>query len=858
MDKDLFQNVLIKVLILVLMVLNAGFCYSVRTDDHVNFPEQISAWTGSCVLIPCYEKDNRRINNFLWYQNPEYDDDKKQWTRTVVYDNKNTKKVDSHFEGRVKPYVGQGNGACGIVLHNVQEGDSGYYRLRTIDGNDQWMTKKNVSLTVSDSGPELMIRPVGVGREYQKLTLSCYVHYYCPDYDIKLSWDGDVRGETKTTVPRLEWSVRNKKPIMTEAEFTFTPTWEDHNKTIQCALTKGDSEVTKTGPVVLNIQYSPKGVRIRPETSPVTISKGEEVALECTAESSNPPIDTYRWYKSANNIVGSNSHYSARESGTYYCEAENTIGRTRSKGVAINVLYAPTVTLKIPSREIREGSQYTLTCSVDANPQLVNITWYKDYEKILNKNRDTLTFPYIREQESGSYHCEAQNIIGSESSADVYVDVVYAPKNPEVVVEPKKPSFVEGSSLRFSCNVNSSNPGVSQITWYKNEKVMASERKNYIIIDTIKEEHHGNYMCKAGNKIGATSSQAVSINVLYPPKGVRVTPQAQIITEGDRIRLACSVDKSNPTVTEFRWYKDSALQPHRNKEITFPGIKRTDSGKYTCEARNGIGNVTSQPITLNVQYAPVGVMVSSIPSNLVTEHTKVTLTCTAQAYPNTISYAIYKDGVLLKYSQSLVLDYIQLSDGGEYYCMATNSIGSGTSRTIDIHVSYGLTSIGKYIGIAVGIFTLLVLLIVAIHFKIWKMVFRFKADDSESHFIVMKKTHPELPDNAARQSPPVGSHLDQLNYSIIQFPPQPEGGAASRTNPNDQGVIYSVLQKTSKAHEYENTTSGTQEENSDEIHYSTIANLPRGGMVPSRTSEVEYAMLSTQQNINSTQQNIYS
>uniref|UniRef100_A0A1B8Y6Z7 B-cell receptor CD22 n=1 Tax=Xenopus tropicalis TaxID=8364 RepID=A0A1B8Y6Z7_XENTR len=456
--------------------MQASFCYSVRTDDHVNFPEQISAWTGSCVLIPCYEKDNRRINNFLWYQNPEYDDDKKQWTRTVVYDNKNTKKVDSHFEGRVKPYVGQGNGACGIVLHNVQEGDSGYYRLRTIDGNDQWMTKKNVSLTVSDSGPELMIRPVGVGREYQKLTLSCYVHYYCPDYDIKLSWDGDVRGETKTTVPRLEWSVRNKKPIMTEAEFTFTPTWEDHNKTIQCALTKGDSEVTKTGPVVLNIQYSPKGVRIRPETSPVTISKGEEVALECTAESSNPPIDTYRWYKSANNIVGSNSHYSARESGTYYCEAENTIGRTRSKGVAINVLYAPTVTLKIPSREIREGSQYTLTCSVDANPQPVNITWYKDYEKILNKNRDTLTFPTIREQDSGSYRCKADNIIGSESSADVYVDVVYAPKNPEVVVEPKKPSFVEGSSLRFSCNVNSSNPGVSQFTWYKNEKVMASER----------------------------------------------------------------------------------------------------------------------------------------------------------------------------------------------------------------------------------------------------------------------------------------------------------------------------------------------------------------------------------------------
>ncbi|OCT55919.1 hypothetical protein XELAEV_18000446mg [Xenopus laevis] len=186
-----------------------------------------------------------------------------------------------------------------------------------------------------DSTPEFMIKPVEVGRESWKLTLSCYINYYCPDDSIRLSWAGDVKGDKVQIIPKIKESLDNKETIRTETTLSFNPNWTDHNKTIECVLTRGNNKVIKT--VVLNIQYPPKGVRILPETSTITIREGEEVPLECSAESSNPPIVRYQWYKSNNKVTEDKSHYKARESGTYYCAAENEIDRTRSTSVTINV-----------------------------------------------------------------------------------------------------------------------------------------------------------------------------------------------------------------------------------------------------------------------------------------------------------------------------------------------------------------------------------------------------------------------------------------------------------------------------------------------------------------------------------------
>ncbi|OCT56883.1 hypothetical protein XELAEV_18004280mg [Xenopus laevis] len=292
-----------------------------------------------------------------------------------------------------------------------------------------------------DSTPEFMIKPVEVGRESQKLTLSCYINYYCPDDSIRLSWAGDVKGDEKQIFPKIKESLDNKETIRTETTLSFNPIWTDHNKTIECVLTRGNNKVSKT--VVLNIQ------------------------CQCLIQN-----------RKQEGLSSTKYNYMEQQWAPF------ATGRTKTVLAVTNV-----------DSNGRLAQKLDFTPKIDANP----------------------------------------------------------PKNPEVVLQPKKTSYVEGSNVQLRCSINSSNPEVSQITWFKDGNSWAYEKGNnkpndYIIIDRIKEEHRGSYTCKAANKIGDTPSKPVFINVLYPPKDVRIKPQSPVV-EGISASLHCSVGRSNPALS---------------------------------------------------------------------------------------------------------------------------------------------------------------------------------------------------------------------------------------------------------------------------------------------------------------------
>lgn len=73
----------------------------------------------------------------------------------------------------------------------------------------------------------------------------------------------------------------------------------------------------------------------------------------------------------------------------------------------------------IPSSPVLEGNPVTLICSSDANPALINHTWYKEIEGQLEQLQtgDNLTFSVTNTTHTGWYYCVAQNKHGQQNSS---------------------------------------------------------------------------------------------------------------------------------------------------------------------------------------------------------------------------------------------------------------------------------------------------------------------------------------------------------------------------------------------------------------------------------------------------------
>ncbi|KAM7008666.1 vascular cell adhesion protein 1-like [Tautogolabrus adspersus] len=441
--------------------------------------------------------------------------------------------------------------------------------------------------------------------------------------------------------------------------------------------------------------YAPKrpSVSVSPSAE---IVEGSSVTLTCSSDAN--PAATFKWYKrnqtpqylpeGAQLVL---SYIRPSNSGEYYCEAENKLGRTRSQRVSINVKYAPTVcsaTVR-PAGEIRENSRVTVTCSCDGFPP-PEYTWYNKYGRKLSKTSE-LVFSSVQSSDSGRYYCTAKNDLGGRRSGYADVEVKYAPKLLSVSVSPSA-EIVEGSSVTLTCS-SDANPA-AKYTWYKKnqklpkgQELQGGQRYDF---PSIRSEDRGIYFCQAENKHGQIKSVQQVVDVQYAPKlpSVSVSPSAEIV-EGSSVTLTCSSD-ANPAA-KYTWFKKNNNQPLSiEAQLVFSSIKSSDSGEFYCKAENKLGEKTSTWISVDVKYAPKLPSVSVSPSAEIVEGSSVTLTCSSDANP-AAKYTWFKENGPLNLHPSnagaqLVFSTVNSSASGEYYCVAENELGRTTSKHISINV----------------------------------------------------------------------------------------------------------------------------------------------------------------------------
>ncbi|XP_050316013.1 lachesin [Anthonomus grandis grandis] len=181
-------------------------------------------------------------------------------------------------------------------------------------------------------------------------------------------------------------------------------------------------------------------------TRSVVVSEGQPVEMECYAGGYPTPRISWRRENNAILPTGGSIYRGNRlkirsirkeDRGTYYCVAENGVGKEARRNIAVEVEFAPVVT--VPKPRLAQALQYDmdLECQVEAYPPPA-ITWKKD-DFVLSNNQhykishfstaDQLTATTLRvitteKKQYGEYVCEAGNKFGTSVGRVVLIESV--------------------------------------------------------------------------------------------------------------------------------------------------------------------------------------------------------------------------------------------------------------------------------------------------------------------------------------------------------------------------------------------------------------------------------------------------
>ncbi|XDV16200.1 hypothetical protein PO909_016019 [Leuciscus waleckii] len=287
------------------------------------------------------------------------------------------------------------------------------------------------------------------------------------------------------------------------------------------------------------------------------------------------------------------SHVTLKDSHMYCFRfiTNTTTGKwTGYPGVTLTV-----TDLQVESPErVTEGDSVNLRCkSSCALTDRATFIWYRNSQPLTERRdrNNELLLQSVRREDSGRYSCAVDG--HTHISPAVQINVMYPPKNVSVLISGSG-VIVEGDSVTLNC-ISDSNPP-AEISWIKGGTIVGSGR--IFSISKISSDDSGEYKCKSINEHGGKYSDAVTLNVMYPPRIVSVLMSGSgVIVEGDSVTLNCISD-SNPPALNFSWFKENETSAVGSGQ-SFSALQ---SGRFYCQAHNQHGSQRSDAVTVTVHH----------------------------------------------------------------------------------------------------------------------------------------------------------------------------------------------------------------------------------------------------------------
>ncbi|KAI4874516.1 hypothetical protein NFI96_016608 [Prochilodus magdalenae] len=550
-------------------------------------------------------------------------------------------------------------------------------------------------------------------KENSTVNLRCSTSKQCPHHP---EWHGFSSG----TISNFTTEDKAQEKV---SELRLNLTWRDDGRTLSCRPV-GSTDACQVRNITLEVEYAPKETKTTVGSEDVR--ETQTVTLHCSSKAR--PNPSFIWLKDDQIISQSAEDYildnvKPENGGKYHCRASNVYGTEDSNTVIINVKYAPKgVEVRAEPVDVKKGDELRLTCLVQkSNPEVYQSSymWYKDQQELSQyKGKKELNIQSISQSNNGRYHCRVTNTIGSSSSKGLEISVKYAPENTLI----HGSSEVKlGSDLILNCSADAY-PHANSYSWYYKSEDM----QQYVVhlhptqvywITKVAIDNSGWYMCCPRNVIGTgLNSSEFRVNVLYPPQQLTLT-MADVVKETEMLHIICTVQSypmavitlSRTSLTNPKAEVHVMSITHNSNKLMFSGnVSESNAGVYTCTAQNSEGRAHKKH-QLKVLYAPKDVQVNGIQE--LREGKDLTLTCRAHSEPMVSMYSWMKssgtDTKTIGQGQALTLRSVNASNAGNYFCTASNEIGTNKSAEVQFRVQHrpyitifhNLTSLAQWDGI---------------------------------------------------------------------------------------------------------------------------------------------------------------
>ncbi|XP_033988235.1 vascular cell adhesion protein 1-like isoform X1 [Trematomus bernacchii] len=392
------------------------------------------------------------------------------------------------------------------------------------------------------------------------------------------------------------------------------------------------------------------------------------------------------------------------------------------------------------------------------------------------------------------------------------------------ITTPKQMEALSGSCLLIPC-IFSADPDVGFNSsreifgvWMKKESAFDQKPKNVIfhsdgtinrypmsitgnlrqgncttLFSTLEEIHTNKYFFRIENSpfLATAPCDPLQITVKDSPRSPTIEISGDL-KEAESVTVTCSAPALCPhSPPKLTWtlQQDPPNTMEENPDRTFTTkIQKTltltdqhDGFNITCSASYPVNEgkdvkTAEETKTLHVSYAPKDTFASvSWPSGSVSAGSWVKLSCSSRAQPPVSSFTWFKesqDGDM-KVSQGQIHSF-NATEGGRYYCVATNALGKETSPKIQL-ANGGTDGSSPWVGVVGGIIGIMILICFAV--AAWLLKSKHTTQEQSQQGEQIRREHEtQINDTqrltAVQESAAATETGEEIHYGEIDFSKQ--------------------------------------------------------------------------------------